>query len=94
MNLRHRDEGVTQYIFVLVFITFETPFCISSNSPTAYISVELEAMEEHLKTLEGVVERLETITGVSPPKVTNTMAKMMQMLVIGGAPCSRFPCCV
>ena len=36
-------------------------------------------MEEHLKTLEGVVERLETITGVSPPKVA--MVKMVQIMV-------------
>ena len=27
------------------------------------ISVELEAMEEHLKALEGVVARLETLSG-------------------------------
>ena len=36
-------------------------------------------MEEHLKSLEGVVERLETITGVSPPKVA--MVKMVQIMV-------------
>ena len=41
------------------------------------ISVELEAMEEHLKALEGVVARLESITGakqeVSSLKVTMVM---------------------
>ena len=42
------------------------------------ISVELEAMEEHLKALEGVVARLETLTGakqdVSPSKVMMVMS--------------------